>query len=236
MHMPTCLVTRGSKGVACDSGNAFIQLDFESNVPFREFVLAMRPALQLRAPDQAVQLAGSARNGSSARHNRARRRIGRVLKYKSAAEQTRWQGVAEGRDSWRQFFFDSQIAKLVSPKIAILSAYDHKQRKVQVGKFTLCYKGVSGWRCTCPDRSLAAVCVHLQSIWHLEEIKDEPLFDDTAGAAVLEVEPGVLWLVQDQGTSFKAVFLDSDNTVCVMLVRALILLRRFRAAPTGVQP
>lgn len=223
INLPTCLVTRSTDGVAFDSGDAFIKYDFDCNLPLREFVLAMQPPLPLRVLGHIPlePLAGSDRDVPSTRHNRARRHLGSALKYKSEAEQSRWQGVAEGRDSWRHFFYNAQIAKLVTRKIAIFSSYDHIQRQVQVGKFTVCSKGVAGWRCTCPDRTLTHDCVHLPSISHLEATKDEPLFDGPE--PVLEVEPGILWLVQDQGTAFKAVFLDSAGTVCNCALLFLII-------------
>lgn len=135
----------------------------------------------------------------------------RVFRYEQPEDKPKFQGVPEGPHSWQQFFSDSQVAKLITPRLAIFSAYDIKTHQVRVGRFQLCYKARDGWRCRCSVFAVSECCVQIRAAVRLEAQKDQPMF--ATEADVMEVEQGVLWAVRGNGVLFEAVYRRLDGSV-----------------------
>lgn len=226
---PACLIRRSfaEKGVKFQSGTDEIRFDFISNAPLVDYILSLRAPLAEALDDN--DLAESDESDVSDADDdvvfTVRRRPGlrRALRY-DEADKEEWLSVPEGRDSWQQFFSDSQVAKLMTESIAIFSAYDHNHNRVRKGKFKLCFKVDGVWRCRCPDFAVRETCVGVLAAAHLERKKEKPLFVEDE--RVFEVEPGILWVAQDVGVSYQPVYQRADGTV-YSSSRGLFLLLLF---------
>lgn len=197
-------------------GNTTIQQDFDNNTPLAKYVLSLRAPLAVEHSDNE-ELGAEGADDSDAEDDQeqrvtVRRRPGlrRALQY-DEADKLEWKFVPQGRESWQQFFSDSQVAKLVTPSIAIFSAYDHDKKCVRAGRFQLCFKVDEGWKCRCPVFHVGGFCVQTRAADYLEAKKEPPLFsiDDS----IFEVEPGILWIVEDVGVSYQYVYLRADGMV-----------------------
>jgi hypothetical protein len=130
--------------------------------------------------------------------------------------------VKEGKGSWQQFFADTQVRELVTPDMAIFSAYNEEFQIPIVGKFVLVYRdGVDGqWRCTCTRFGLDKTCVHVPCAKHLCDEKQKALFESES--QVMVIADAVLWVVEDHGVNFQVVCRRDDGTVSSLCVLLLI--------------
>lgn len=223
LHYHACLIQRSLKGhgVAFHCGSPVIQADLSANKVLIEYILGLRAALggadsdidtaeldQEHGPvDAEMNLTQSIE--AVAKIQPAARR---VLRYESGDDsKIPFHGVPEGPGSWQQFFADCQVAKLVSPRMAVVSAYDHENQRVRLGRFQLCYKVKDSWHCRCPAFAVRKSCVCVRAAAHLEQT-EKPMF--AAEQAVIEIEPGALWAVQGNGVLFEPVYRQLDATVC----------------------
>lgn len=151
MPFPACLLQRsiGQQGVAFHSGVPEIEADFSTNLALIEYVLGLRAPLTIgedkSETTEHLDDAGGGNDAEMAEPNalvvRRKPASRRVFRYEHLGEEkTVFHGVPEGPESWQQFFSDSQVAKLVTPRLAIFSAYDHEKRTPRLGRFQLCYK------------------------------------------------------------------------------------------------
>lgn len=202
-------------------GVELIAADFASNTPLVDFILSLRAPLSTEDSDEDSELeteldaADQADDGVDERVV-VRRAPGvrRALLY-DEADQTEWKTVPEGKDSWQQFFSDSQVAKLVTSNIAIFSAYDYKRSRVLTGKFQLCFRVDGIWRCKCDVCAVRETCSHTLSAARLDAKQEKPLF--VAEDSIYEVEQGILWVVQDAGVAYQPVYQRADLTVRIQI-------------------
>jgi hypothetical protein len=216
---PAALIRRSltKQGVTFKCGVDLIAADFATNTPLVDFILSLRAPLSAEGFDEDSELeteldAADLADDGVDEPVVVRRGPGvrRALLY-DEADKTEWKTVPEGKDSWQQFFSDSQVAKLVTSNIAIFSAYDNKRSRVLTGKFQLCFKVDGIWRCKCADCAVRETCSHTLSAARLDAKQEKPLF--SADDAIYEVEPKILWVVQDTGVSYQPVYQRADLTV-----------------------
>lgn len=230
VDFPFCLIRRDLHGVSY-FGPSHIVADFKLNLDLREFILVLAPPIRLSVADvsrartaPALRSEGESKVDKKTVIGRAARRCKRVT-----AAELDVLGVAEGPSSWRQFILNSQIAVLVTSTVAVFNRYDSTTSSVRVGEFQIAYKSGAGWKCGCNSQSK---CFHTQAADFISQ-RDGPLFDRSA--AIMVVEEGALWLVEDIGVRWQPVYRRSDDTVslvCVISFTVCAVLVRIRLLPT----